>query len=217
MDGRLRILSHRLLAVLAIGAALLVGGARAHADPTAISPPQLRWPVGGPALATALDLAAAHWGHTPCRGRVAVTWTPLPTTMNANSSWAFAGTDPFARPAQNSECVIALSTLVDWDWEKLCTVVMHEVGHLDGHEHSPDPRDVMYYTYVQPVADCAGTPEPDPTDPVLSSYGAALPATPGADTLRAAPVAAKAPSRKAKRPKAKRPAPSASARHGRKR
>jgi hypothetical protein len=207
MDGPLPTLLPRALAALLACAAVLVGAATARADDAPVTPPQVRWPVGGPALDTALELGAAHWGRTPCGGRVAVSWAPLRATLNANSTWAYVGHDPYAHPSKNTNCAITLSTLAEWDWQKLCTVVVHEVGHLDGHDHSPDPNDVMYFAYVTPVADCVATPEPDPNDPVLSGYQTTVRAAPTA-TAKTAPPRAK---RRAP-PKAKRPASKASAR-----
>jgi hypothetical protein len=193
MDGSShRFLAHALPRLVAAVVALapLAGGAHsAIASEDSGTPPQQRWPVGGVALATAAELAAAHWGATPCRGRVALTWAPLAPGINARSNWRHAGSDAFGLPARNSDCSITLSDAADWDWEKLCTVVIHEVGHLDGHPHSPDVHDVMAETYLDPAPECAGTPEPDPADDsMLSSYLAAT-----VPSLAPAPAATRAP------------------------
>lgn len=50
------------------------------------------------------------------------------------------------------DCEIWLrSDWPSWPWLLLCTEVVHEVGHLAGFAHSPDPADVMYAT-PDPVA-----------------------------------------------------------------
>jgi hypothetical protein len=209
MDGS----SHRFLAPAlprlvgaVVALAALAGGAQfAVAADDSGAPPQQRWPVGGPALATAAELAAAHWGATPCRGRVALTWGPLAAGVNARSDWRYAGSDAFSAPTRNSDCSITLSTGAGWDWEKLCTVVTHEVGHLDGHPHSPDSNDVMSPTYLDPTPECAATPEPDPADEsVLSSYLAApAPAIAPAPAAQRSSAAATKPKAKPKPKRAK--------------
>jgi hypothetical protein len=163
MDGRhfphLRRALTASLAVLALGGALAAGPARADDSPAT------RWPAGGSTLRLAMSMAAEHWGMSPCRGRVALSWAGLGSATNAQSSWAVAGADPFAQPSRNSDCEIALSLQAEWDWPKLCTVVVHEVGHLTGHDHVDDPDDVMYFSYMTPVPECAATPEPVETGP----------------------------------------------------
>jgi Matrixin len=151
MDGR-RFFLFPLVAL----ALLLPGAARASDSPAA------RWPAGGSTLRAALWMGSEHWGMTPCRGRVAIGWEPLGPATNAQSSWA-NDVDPYLQPSFNTDCEIALSLQVDWDWQKLCTVVVHEVGHLTGHDHVDDLDDVMYATYVEPVAQCLTTPEPAET------------------------------------------------------
>lgn len=149
MDGR-RFLLFPLLAL----ALLLPNAASAAA-----ASPATRWPAGGSTLRAALSMGSEHWGMTPCRGRVTMSWDALGAATNAQSSWA-NDVDPYLQPSFNSDCEIALSLQVDWDWQKLCTVVVHEVGHLTGHDHVDDIDDVMYATYVEPVTECLTTPAP---------------------------------------------------------
>jgi hypothetical protein len=92
------------LALAAVIAALAAAGPAAGADS-----PAARWPAGGSTLRTAMGLGAEHWGFSPCRGKVAVTWAGLGTATNAQSSWANA-VDPYRAPSANTDCEIALST-----------------------------------------------------------------------------------------------------------
>jgi matrixin len=155
MDGR------RFPPLLLAIAALILGAA---GTASAAGSPATRWPAGGSTLRAALSLGAEHWGMTPCRGRVTISWDALGSATNAQSSWA-NDVDPYLQPSFNTDCEIALSLQVDWDWPKLCTVIVHEAGHLTGHDHVDDPHDLMYPTYVEPVAECAATPEPVETGP----------------------------------------------------
>jgi hypothetical protein len=107
-----------------------------------------------------MAMATEHWGMSPCGGQVALRWTgALAPGVNAQSSWANE-IDPYMQPSRNSDCAIALSTRAEWDWPMLCTVVIHEVGHLTGHDHVDDEHDVMYYAYVEPAYECTTTAEP---------------------------------------------------------
>lgn len=161
MDGR----RFPLLPLLAALALLLAGASFARpAAAVAADSPSTRWPVGGSTLRTAMALGAEHWGMAPCRGRVTLGWDSLGAATNAQSTWA-NDLDPYRQPSFNTDCEIALSLQVDWDWQKLCTVVVHEVGHLTGHDHVDEADDVMYATYVEPVTECAATPEPIETGP----------------------------------------------------
>ena len=201
MDGLLPSSPHRvprrLRAALAalLTAAALTGAAPGRAQAT--GDPAARWPIGGSTLATAMDLAAAHWGLRPCGGSVRLSWVALGAGINAQSSWA-NDVDPYLQPSRNTECEIALSTRPEWDWTMLCSVVVHEVGHLTGHDHVDDVEDVMYYAYVAPVRECELTPEPIETG--------APAAAPTAPPTTAAPRGA---ARTSAKPK---PAPGAKAR-----
>jgi hypothetical protein len=171
MDGRLPRLTTLLVALLALAAPALAPVATARADDS----PAARWPAGGSTLRTALAMAAEHWGMEPCGGRVAMRWIGLDSGTNAQSSWANE-IDPYLQPSRNTECAIVLSTSTEWDWVKLCSIVVHEAGHLTGHDHVDDPGDIMYYAYVRPAPECAGTPEPVETGPPPAAPPAAAPA-----------------------------------------
>jgi hypothetical protein len=169
----------RLLLAAAVTAAaalaLLTGAGTARGDDAPVTAPAIRWPVAGTAVRTAMSLGSERWGFSPCRGKVAVAWASLSAGVNAESSWS-NDVDPFLQPSRNGDCEITLSLREDWDWLKLCSVVIHELGHLAGHDHVDDPDDVMYPTYMHAVPECLATPEPAET-----AQPAARPAAPKAN------------------------------------
>jgi hypothetical protein len=181
MDGR----PLPRLALAALLVTLLAAAPAAAADS-----PATRWPAGGGTLRVAMSLGAERWGFSPCAGKVAVGWAALGNATNARSWWA-NDVDPFSAPSANVDCEIALSTQVDWDWPKLCTVVIHEVGHLTGHDHVDDPDDLMNATYLRPAPECADTPAPVETGPppAAAKQASAPPhAKPKAKAKRRAPA-----------------------------
>ena len=109
--------------------------------------PEQRWPIDGPAMQQARQLATQHWGMNPCQGDVDISWGQLPVAENARSTWTNQFAD-YGDPEHNTLCDVVFNTRQDWDWPKLCTVFMHEFGHLAGHEHSEDPDDVMFAYYT---------------------------------------------------------------------
>ena len=123
--------------------------AAAQAD---IDLPELPVPATDVLMSTAHGLAVSRWGVEACGGQVSVTWAHMGAGINARSQWM--STDVH-NPATYSQCSITYNLDVDWDWPKLCTVVEHELGHLSGHEHVNDPRDVMSPYYVYPSPECA--------------------------------------------------------------
>jgi hypothetical protein len=152
----------------AIGLALVTSG-RAYGDSYAqptlgyiandMQSPATVFPIDGPAIATARRIADATWGYDPCGGDVTVSWNTLDPTVNATATW-MNPTAPYADPTQNSSCSVTLNDLQAFDWPMLCTVLMHEFGHLTGHMHTTDPNTVMFPFYTQPIGDCATTPNP---------------------------------------------------------
>jgi hypothetical protein len=152
----------RFLLCALLGLAL-VPAAAAAADAL---PPAVPVPAADALMARAHALAIARWGAEPCGGQVSVTWAHMGAGINARSQWM--STDVH-NPATYTECSITYNIDVDWDWPKLCTVVEHELGHLDGRDHVNDPHDVMSPYYIYPTSECAaGTapassaPAPDP-------------------------------------------------------
>jgi hypothetical protein len=173
--------------------ALLASAGSARGAGSPVTAPATRWPVTGTAIRTAMSLGAEHWGFSPCRGRVAVAWVPLSAGLNAESSWT-NDVDPFLQPSRNGDCDITLSLRDDWDWPKLCTVVVHELGHLAGHDHVDDPDDVMYPTYMRAIPECLATPEPAEAPqpavrPAASKAAAATPRRAARPKARAKPHA----------------------------
>jgi hypothetical protein len=197
MDGRP---SRSSRARARTGAAILAAALASclpAAPAAAAGGPDDRWPADGPAIQAATALAAAHWGTTPCGGDVGVLWEDLGGGINAQASWSNAESR-FGAPERNTGCEVALNLRARWDWPKLCTVVVHELGHLAGHDHVDDPDDVMFGQYVAPLAACEALPEPAP-----STLSGRPPATKPKATPkpRAKPAPRRAPKRSRTSPK----------------
>jgi hypothetical protein len=120
------------------------------------------WQPAPEQAAVAHQIAVEHWGGAePCNGQVHEYWAhlrePGGRNPNATSTWA---TTNNADPATYHDCSIAFSYDVNWDWPKYCTIVMHEIGHLRGHDHNDtDPDDIMYPYYGTPAPECT-SPQP---------------------------------------------------------
>ncbi|WP_027006067.1 matrixin family metalloprotease [Conexibacter woesei] len=170
MDGT----PHRSRLLVALLCAALLAVTLAPVAARADDNPAARWPTGGSTLHLLLAMGADHWGMTPCGGKVSIRWGTLDPSLNAQSSWVNP-VDDFGQPSRNSDCQVTLSTATTWDWPKLCTVVIHEIGHLDGHDHVADPTDIMYFSYVQPAPECAAMAEPAETGVPAAPRAAATP------------------------------------------
>src|SRR5215218_2083536 len=117
--------------------------------------PAQRWPVDGAAFHTARQIAVDQWSTDPCHGDVDISWGKLPVYENAESTWTNPYQD-YGDPGHNALCSVTFNANQDWDWPKLCTVFVHEFGHLAGNAHSDDPDDVMFPYYAgAPMAACA--------------------------------------------------------------
>jgi hypothetical protein len=127
-----------------------------------------RYPVGGSAIETAKAVATSHWGGQACAGQYTVTWTQLDLGTNATASWRNP-TDAWGNPSENFDCRIDLNTQADFDYEKLCTVLTHEIGHLLGQQHDANPGQLMSAYYTTPLAACqTADPAASPAPPVAA-------------------------------------------------
>ncbi len=133
-----------------------------------------RFPVGGPSLETAMRVSAEHWGGPACGGNVALSWVPMDEGTNATASWKNP-TDAWNNASANFDCKVELNSALDFDWEKLCSVVAHEVGHLMGQQHASVGGELMSPIYSGPLGACTRTPDP------------AAPAAPAPQSAPAAP------------------------------
>ncbi len=122
---------------------------------SAVAGPAARFAVGSSALEQAERIARDHWGTDACGGSVALRWVRQDADINALSTWTTASPDPYADPSDNRDCSIALNPAAHFDWPKLCTVIVHEYGHLTGHDHDRRPGRLMSEVYTTPLEQCA--------------------------------------------------------------
>jgi hypothetical protein len=142
----------RAAALSAVVAAVLLSLA-APAAARAVEP-SVQFAVDSPAFRAAQDIARAHWGLDPCGGAVTVEWVALPYGYNAISSWTNP-IDPYDAPQANGDCRIEMNAEMPFGWAKLCTVVVHEYGHLAGQRHDEEPGLLMSAIYDAPLPACA--------------------------------------------------------------
>lgn len=128
--------------------------------------PDQQFPVGGPAIETAKQVARAHWGSDACGGNVAMGWTVMEPGTNATASWRNP-TDAWNNAGANFDCKIDINAQATYDFAKLCTVLTHELGHLLGHQHTEQPGQLMSAYYTDPLPQCtAADPNPPAAQPL---------------------------------------------------
>ena len=143
--------SRRPAAVVA--ALALTGLSMADANPPAPVDAPRGLQVDSPRVRAARRIALAFWREAPCDGRVAITWARLPGRTNAVSSWTNRR-GSYADPPANRDCRVRFNAAAHWTWPKFCTVMVHEFGHLTGHQHSANPLSVMVAGYDGAIAAC---------------------------------------------------------------
>jgi hypothetical protein len=119
-------------------------------------------------LGRAQAVAGKAWGY-PCSGRPEFRYSDeYAGNPDAQHAYEFDAWVMFKPPTYEPECIIWLAPgMRTASWPRLCTVILHEFGHLAGqYEHTSDPRSIMH---ADPAIDsrCAkrgrpylGLPEP---------------------------------------------------------
>jgi hypothetical protein len=117
--------------------------------------PEARFPVDGRVIELSRRLAVRHWRVDPCQGEIELRWLADAPHVNATAAWKNAYS-PYGNPEANHTCRITLNHEAEFTAPKLCSVIVHEYGHLAGHMHSDDPRDVMAPAFRHAFEPCAG-------------------------------------------------------------
>ena len=159
------------LAAITTGAGVqdrFAAAAVGDSDVDLIAHPESVFTVDSAPMQLARQIAHDHWGVDVCQGKVALSWAPLDDDVNAQSSWSNT-TSAYDNPDINGDCAVTFNPRAEFDWPKFCTVMVHEIGHLAGKQHSQNPADVMAAYYADPLPACvsasatAGFPPPAAT------------------------------------------------------
>lgn len=147
----------------ALVAALFAGLMVVPVASASAATPAERFPADGAEMARALQIAGEFWKQQPCGGAVAVRWDSLTAGTRAEAVWQNFE-HAWNNPAGNFDCSIVFNRAMPFEWPDLCTTVVHEVGHLLGHQHSDhDEHEVMAEHAIEPLPVCGGVAEPAAT------------------------------------------------------
>ncbi len=129
-------------------------GAESHRMPTRAVASQAK---ASTPLKAAVAVGRRYWGAAGCNGRVkVVARSPLaPGVHSGADAWVTfdspLGANNLAAPADSyTNCVISLGrrrwptvASMSEDWDMLCTMMIHEMGHLLGRSHNLTRGSVM--------------------------------------------------------------------------
>ena len=119
--------------------------------PTTAGADESRFPVGGDAMNAAMATSQQYWAGVACGGAVDLRWSDMDPSMNARATW----TSPVgAPPSQYTGCIVEFNRQIPYDYGRLCSAMLHEIGHLLGQAHSSDPASPMAHDYIGPVGPC---------------------------------------------------------------
>jgi len=151
-----------LLTLIAAGASMPASGALAQ-DPATDSA----------RLAQFLPIARAAWPGSPCAGREVVHLAG-DAALRARAPTIAGPGEALDGMAEPDTCEVWLASAMTA--RTFCTVLVHELGHLAGHEHTTTPGDVMNGAGDIDFAACDRATAPPATEQVEEELRSVLPA-----------------------------------------
>lgn len=95
-------------------------------------------------LLLAASSAQAGWRINRSVAIAQVVWHPTCGQLRLAYSEPVDGAESAGAWAWKGNCAIGVPVGTHYEFEELCTLVLHEAGHVAGMEHSANPRSVMY-------------------------------------------------------------------------
>jgi hypothetical protein len=124
-------------------------------------------------LAQFLPIARAAWPGSPCTGREAVHLSG-DAALRAQAPAIAGPGEALNGMAEPATCEVWLSSTMTA--RTFCTVLVHELGHLAGREHTTQPGDVMNGAGDIDYGPCDQATEPPATEQVEDELRSVLPA-----------------------------------------